>query len=117
MKRIKEACICQTLHFMLKEDVGHDYAVKIVKGMRLRSTRLRLKEAGRSTRSSRKRSSLTALLSSRSRSSIILLLSAHISTDTTKYINNSVWRKRRSSFPPHAVFLGGILWNKPQINS
>ena len=23
MKRIKEACICQTLHFMLKEDVGH----------------------------------------------------------------------------------------------
>ena len=30
MKRIKEACICQTLHFMLKEDVGHDYAVRIV---------------------------------------------------------------------------------------
>ena len=31
MKRIKEACICQTLHFMLKEDVGHDYAVRIVR--------------------------------------------------------------------------------------
>lgn len=31
MKRIKSACICQTLHFMLKEDVGHDYAVKLVK--------------------------------------------------------------------------------------
>ena len=31
MKRIKEACICQTLHFMLKEDVDHDYAVKLVK--------------------------------------------------------------------------------------
>ena len=31
MKRIKEACICQALHFMLKEDVGHDYAVKLVK--------------------------------------------------------------------------------------
>ena len=31
MKRIKEACICQTLHFMLKEVVGHDYAVKIVR--------------------------------------------------------------------------------------
>ncbi len=31
MKRIKEACICQTLHFTLKEDVGHDYAVKLVK--------------------------------------------------------------------------------------
>lgn len=31
MKRIKAACICQTLHFMLKEDVGHDYAVKLVR--------------------------------------------------------------------------------------
>lgn len=30
MKRVKAACICQTLHFMLKEDVGHDYAVKLV---------------------------------------------------------------------------------------
>ena len=30
MKRIKAACICQTLHFMPKEDVGHDYAVKLV---------------------------------------------------------------------------------------
>ena len=28
MKRIKAACICQTLHFMLKEDVAHDWAVK-----------------------------------------------------------------------------------------
>ncbi len=27
MKRVKAACICQTLHFMLKEDVGHDDAV------------------------------------------------------------------------------------------
>ncbi len=31
MKRVKAACICQTLHFMLKEDVGHDYAVKLAK--------------------------------------------------------------------------------------
>ena len=31
MKRVKAACICQTLHFMLKEDVEHDYAVKFVK--------------------------------------------------------------------------------------
>ena len=31
MKRVKAACICQTLHFMLKEDVGHDYAVDLVK--------------------------------------------------------------------------------------
>ncbi len=30
MKRIKAACICQTLHFMLKEDVAHDDAVKRV---------------------------------------------------------------------------------------
>ena len=31
MKRVKVACICQTLHFMLKDDLGHDYAVKLVK--------------------------------------------------------------------------------------
>ena len=31
MKRIQAACIVQTLHFLLKEDVGHDYAVKLVK--------------------------------------------------------------------------------------
>ena len=30
MKRIQSACICQTLHFMLKEDVEHSYAVKLV---------------------------------------------------------------------------------------
>ncbi len=30
MKRVKAACICQTLHFMLKEDVDHDYAVQLV---------------------------------------------------------------------------------------
>lgn len=30
MKRIKAACICQTLHFMLKEDAAHDYAVTLV---------------------------------------------------------------------------------------
>ncbi|MDO5337996.1 MAG: hypothetical protein Q4E89_11205 [Eubacteriales bacterium] len=30
MKRVKSACICQTLHFMLKEDLGHDYAVRLV---------------------------------------------------------------------------------------
>ncbi len=31
MKRIKAACICQTLHFMLKEGVDHGYAVSLVK--------------------------------------------------------------------------------------
>lgn len=31
MKRVKAACICQTLHFMLKENVGHDYAVSLIK--------------------------------------------------------------------------------------
>ena len=30
MKRVKAACICQTLHFMLKEDVAHDWAVSQV---------------------------------------------------------------------------------------
>ncbi|MDO4297552.1 MAG: hypothetical protein Q4C59_03610 [Lachnospiraceae bacterium] len=30
MKRVKAACICQTLHFLLKEDLGHDYAAKQV---------------------------------------------------------------------------------------
>ena len=28
MKRIKSACICQTLHFMQKDDVDHDRAAK-----------------------------------------------------------------------------------------
>lgn len=31
MKRIKAACICQTIHFMLKEDVAHEEAVLLVK--------------------------------------------------------------------------------------
>ena len=30
MKRIKAACICQTLHFMLKEDVERQWAAKQV---------------------------------------------------------------------------------------
>ncbi len=30
MKRVKAACITQTLHFQLKEDVGRDYARKLV---------------------------------------------------------------------------------------
>lgn len=30
MKRIKAACICQTLHFMLKEDIAHEMAVRQV---------------------------------------------------------------------------------------
>lgn len=31
MKRIKAACICQTLHFQLKEDMEHTYAVRAVR--------------------------------------------------------------------------------------
>lgn len=31
MKRIQAACICQTLHFMLKEDLGHEDAAKLVR--------------------------------------------------------------------------------------
>lgn len=30
MKRVKAACICQTLHFMLKDEIAHDQAVKII---------------------------------------------------------------------------------------
>ena len=30
MKRVSSACICQTLHFMLKEDAAHDHAVRLV---------------------------------------------------------------------------------------
>ena len=30
MKRVKAACITQTLHFMLKDGAEHDYAVELV---------------------------------------------------------------------------------------
>ncbi len=30
MKRVKAACICQTLHFMLKEEIDHDLAIRLV---------------------------------------------------------------------------------------
>ena len=30
MKRVKAACITQTLHFLLKEDMGKEYAKKLV---------------------------------------------------------------------------------------
>lgn len=30
MKRIQSACICQTLHFMLKEELPHDEALRQV---------------------------------------------------------------------------------------
>lgn len=31
MKRVKAACICQTLHFMLKDDLEQKQAVRLVK--------------------------------------------------------------------------------------
>lgn len=31
MKRVKAACVCQTLHFMLKDDTSGEYAKKLVK--------------------------------------------------------------------------------------
>lgn len=31
MKRIKSACLLQTIHFLLKEDLGHDAAISAVK--------------------------------------------------------------------------------------
>lgn len=30
MKRVQSACICQTLHFVLKEEIPHDEAVSLV---------------------------------------------------------------------------------------
>ncbi|MGM9629685.1 hypothetical protein [Butyricicoccus sp.] len=32
MKRIKAACLLQTVHFLLKEDMPHDAAITAVKG-------------------------------------------------------------------------------------
>ncbi len=31
MKRVRSACICQTLHFLLKEEFPRDYALKQVR--------------------------------------------------------------------------------------
>ena len=31
MKRVKAACICQTLHFMLKDDLEHSIAARLVR--------------------------------------------------------------------------------------
>ncbi len=31
MKRIQAACICQTLHFMLKDDIAHSLAARMVR--------------------------------------------------------------------------------------
>ncbi len=31
MKRIQSACVCQTLHFILKEELGHEFAAKQVR--------------------------------------------------------------------------------------
>lgn len=52
MKRVKAACICQTLHFQLKEDIPHDVAVRLVrqeveqykKGLERNHTQYRIEE-------------------------------------------------------------------------
>lgn len=31
MGRIQSACICQTLHFLLKDELGHDHVAKLAK--------------------------------------------------------------------------------------
>lgn len=31
MKRVQAACICQTLHFLLKDDLEHDFAAQLVR--------------------------------------------------------------------------------------
>ncbi len=30
MKRVKAACVCQTLHFMVKDDLKYDIVVKLI---------------------------------------------------------------------------------------
>lgn len=32
MKRVKAACVTQTLHFQLKEDIDREYAISLMKG-------------------------------------------------------------------------------------
>lgn len=52
MKRVKAACIFQTLHFLLKEDLPHEMAVKLVrqeveqyqKGLERKHTRYKIVE-------------------------------------------------------------------------
>ncbi len=60
MKRVKAACICQTLHFQLKEDVGHDYAVSLVQ-KDLSSIRQILPEIEPSLKSLQKKSKVCSL--------------------------------------------------------
>lgn len=31
MRRVKAACVCQTLHFILKDDIEHAHAARLVK--------------------------------------------------------------------------------------
>lgn len=68
MKRIKSACLLQTIHFQLKEDLDHTTAVQMVRE-ELTITRLCLSATGQSTRSQTRRSSRTDRSSSISRNS------------------------------------------------
>lgn len=49
MKRVKAACICQTLHFLLKEGIDHNDAVALVRRevehyrMRMEENRIKYK--------------------------------------------------------------------------
>ncbi len=45
MKRVKAACIIQTLHFQLKEDVGENYAKKLVQE-EVASYKMKLNKSG-----------------------------------------------------------------------
>jgi hypothetical protein len=77
MKRIKAACLCQTLHFMIKEDIEQDYAVKMVKDEVDRyKARLIIRRPG--TELTRKQLSRMVPLSSKSSSSITATMLATI---------------------------------------
>ena len=75
MKRIKEACLLQTIHFQLKEDLPHGAAVQAVRA-EVADYKAQMDRNHTSTRLPGRRSSPTAPSSSISRSSTTTTLAA-----------------------------------------
>ena len=97
MKRIQAACICQTLHFMLKDGVRRDYAAALVR-QEVEQYKKGWNATTPSTRSSRKRNSPTARSSSRSSNSIT---PARWATTWTENLHGSAVRP--CGFPPYPL--------------
>ena len=83
MKRIKAACLLQTVHFLLKEDMPHDAAVNAVKG-EVAQYKAHLERNRTKSGSRRRRRSRTARSSSRFASSTTSTAREIISTDRQK---------------------------------